>query len=357
MNKETLELCKTLTELPGPPGFEGAVRDFMRAELGKYADEVIQDNLGGIFGVKNGESDAPRIMVAGHMDEVGFIVTRITPNGMIKFQPLGGWWEQVVLSGRVHIMAKSGLVTGIVGSVPIHLLGPEARKSVVKFENMLIDIGADSKEEVEALGIRPGTPIVPVSEFTPMTNPKKILAKAWDNRFGCALAVELLKETKDIRLPNTVISGATVQEEVGLRGAKVAAHMINPDLFIGLDCGPANDVNGDKGEFGQLGAGVSIRVMDRSVITNPTFVDFMLDMAETNKIPYQYFISPGGTDAGSVHLIKDGVPSTTLALCARYIHTHGSIIHTDDYDAAKHLLVEMMKNLDKSTVEAIKMQR
>lgn len=356
MNKETLALCKTLTELPGPPGFEHKVRDFMRTELNKYSDEVVQDHLGGIFGVKNGKEDAPRIMVAGHMDEVGFIVTRITPNGMIKFQPLGGWWEQVVLSQRVHVMAKSGLVTGIIGSVPIHLLGADARKVVMKFDNMLIDIGADSKEAVEALGIRPGTPIVPISEFMPMTNPKKILAKAWDNRFGCALAVELLKEVNGIELPNTLISGATVQEEVGLRGAKVAAHMIVPDLFIGLDCGPANDVNGDKSEFGQLGAGVCIRVMDRTVITNPNFVDFMLDIAETNKIPYQYFISPGGTDAGSVHLTKSGVPSTTLALCARYIHTHGSIIHTDDYDAAKHLLVEMVKHLDKSAVEAIKMQ-
>jgi len=355
MNVETLQLFKTLTELPGAPGNEHAVRQFMRQELAKYADEVVQDRLGGIFGVKRGDENGPVVMVAGHMDEVGFMVTSITENGMIRFQPLGGWWSQVLLAQRVQIITEHGPVIGVIGSIPPHLLQEEQRNKPMDIKNMLIDVGADDKEDAKKMGIKPGQQIVPICPFTPMANPKKILAKAWDNRYGCGLAIELLKELKDETLPNVLYSGATVQEEVGLRGAQTAANMIKPDIFFALDASPANDMTGNKTEFGHIGKGALVRIYDRSMVTHRGMREFVLDTAETHHIPYQYFVSPGGgTDAGRVHISNNGVPSAVIGICARYIHTHASIIHVDDYAAAKQLLIELVKKCDKATVEAIR---
>lgn len=354
MNHETMELFKTLTELNGAPGFEHQVRNFMREELMKYSDDIIQDGLGSIFGVKHGDEQGPRVMVAGHMDEVGFMVTGITSNGMIRFQTLGGWWSQVLLAQRVQITTKKGPVIGVVGSIPPHLLDESQRSKPMDIKNMLIDVGADDEADALQMGILPGQQIVPVSPFTPLANPKKILAKAWDNRYGCGLAIELLKELKDETLPNMLFSGATVQEEVGLRGAATAAHMIQPDLFYALDASPANDMSGSKTEFGQLGKGVLLRILDRTMVTHRGIREFILDTAETNKIPYQYFVSQGGTDAGRVHTANSGIPSAVIGICSRYIHTHGSIIHVDDYAAAKELLVKLVKNTDKTTLETIR---
>ncbi|MFD1739290.1 M42 family metallopeptidase [Bacillus salitolerans] len=353
MNQETLQLFKTLTELPGAPGNEHAVRQFMRTELEKYSDEVVQDRLGGIFGKKRGLENGPTIMVAGHMDEVGFMVTSVTENGMIRFQTLGGWWSQVLLAQRVQIITDNGPVVGVIGSIPPHLLDESQRSKPMDIGNMLIDIGADDKEDAKNIGIRPGQQIVPICPFTPMANEKKLLAKAWDNRYGCGLSIELLKELKDEKTPNILYSGATVQEEVGTRGAKVAATMIKPDIFFALDASPANDMSGDKQAFGQLGKGALLRIFDRSMITHRGMREYILDTAETHNIPYQYFISQGGTDAGSVHTSNEGVPSAVVGICSRYIHTHASIVHIDDYAAAKELIVKLVKSADQSTIDSI----
>ncbi|MCP1125565.1 peptidase M28 [Bacillus sp. AFS018417] len=354
MNKETMELFRTLTELQGASGFEHDVRRFMKQELSKYSDEIVQDRLGSIFGLKKGDENGPRVLVAGHMDEVGFMVTQITKNGMVRFQTLGGWWSQVLLAQRVQIMTDNGPIIGVVGSVPPHLLSDEQRARPMDIKNMLIDIGADSPEEAHEIGVKPGQQIVPICPFTPMANPKKIMAKAWDNRYGCGLAIELLKELKDEKLPNTLYSGATVQEEVGLRGAQTAANMIQPDIFYALDAGPANDASGDKTQFGQIGKGAVLRLYDRSMVTHRGIREFILDTAETHNIPYQYFVSQGGTDAGRVHTSNSGVPSAVIGVCARYIHTHASILHIDDYAAAKELLIHLVKATDKTTFETIK---
>lgn len=352
MNHDTKTLFKTLTELQSAPGDEVRVRNFMKSELEKYADEIIYDHLGSIFGVKRG--DGPKVMVAGHMDEVGFMVTQITKNGMIRFQPLGGWWNQVLLAQRVQIMTKKGIVVGVISSIPPHNLTEAQRKKPMEIKNMLIDIGADDRDDALEIGVRPGDTIVPICPFTPMANEKKILAKAWDNRYGCGLAIELLKEVKDIDLPNELYSGATVQEEVGLRGAQTAANMIQPDIFYALDASPANDMAGDEKEFGQLGKGALLRIFDRTMITHRGMREFILDIAESNNIPYQYFVSQGGTDAGRVHISNDGVPSAVIGICARYIHTSASIIHVDDYAAAKQLLIELVKNTDQTAVDHIR---
>ncbi|MDP4085900.1 MAG: M42 family metallopeptidase [Bacillota bacterium] len=354
MNNQTLKLFQTLTELPGASGNEHLVRKFMKEQLSLYSDEIIQDGLGSIFGVKKGPEQGPTIMVAGHMDEVGFMVTAITENGMIRFQTLGGWWSQVLLAQRVQIMTENGPIIGVIGSIPPHLLDEEKRNKPMEIGNMLIDIGADDRDDAKRIGIKPGQAILPICPFTPMANEKKILAKAWDNRYGCGLSIELLQELKDEFLPNTLYSGATVQEEVGLRGAQTAANMINPDLFFALDASAANDMSGDKNEFGQLGKGTLLRILDRTMVTHQGMKEFVLDTAEKFNIPYQYFVSQGGTDAGRVHLSNEGVPSAVIGICSRYIHTHASIIHIDDYAAAKELIVKLVKACDRSTVDSIK---
>ncbi|TDQ39069.1 M42 family metallopeptidase [Aureibacillus halotolerans] len=353
MEQKTKALFKTLTELRGASGFEHEVRAFMRQELEKVSDRIEQDRLGSIFGVKEGQPSEPTVMVAGHMDEVGFMVTGITETGMIRFQTLGGWWSQVLLAQRVEIVTTNGIVPGVISSIPPHLLDDATRNKPMDIKQMLIDIGADSKTDAEAIGIVPGQQIVPTCPFTEMANPKKWMAKAFDNRYGCGLAIELMQALQNETLPNTLYAGATVQEEVGLRGAKTAANMIKPDVFFALDASPANDMPGSKKEFGHLGQGALLRIFDRSMVTHKGIREFVLDTAESESIPYQYFVSPGGTDAGSVHVSGSGVPSAVIGICSRYIHTSASIIHTDDYEAAKALITSLVKKMDATTVATL----
>jgi putative aminopeptidase FrvX len=353
MNEATLALFRELTELPGAPGFEGPVREFLRRELAKYTEEIVEDRLGGLFGVLRGDAGGPRVMVAGHMDEVGFMVTAITDNGMLKFQPLGGWTGQVLQAQRIQVITKNGPVVGVIASTPPHLLKEAERNAPVEIEQLLLDIGADSREQAAAFGVRPGLPIVPVTPFTPLADPKKILAKAWDNRYGVGLAVELAAALHGKPHPNTVFTGATVQEEVGLRGADAAARLIEPDIFYCLDVSPAADTTGDRHANGQIGKGVLLRILDRTMIPHPGLVEFILDTAETHRIPYQYYVSRGGTDAGNIHRSGIGVPSAVIGVCARYIHTSAAILHTDDYDAAKELLIKLVQATDRTTLATI----
>ncbi|WP_054706374.1 M42 family metallopeptidase [Bacillus sp. JCM 19041] len=353
MNENTKALFKTLTELSGPPGFEHDVRSFVRSELSKHTNEIVQDKLGSIFGVLRGDETGPRVMVAGHMDEVGFMVTTINEKGLIKFQTLGGWWSQVLLAQRVQIMTDNGPVIGVIGSTPPHLLQESQRTKPMPITEMYIDVGADDRENCLALGIKPGQAVVPECPFTPMANEKKILAKAWDNRYGVGLAIELIEALKGEKLPNILYSGATVQEEVGLRGAATAADMIKPDLSYVLDASPANDATGGKDAFGHLGKGALVRIYDRTMITHQGMREFVLDTAESNDIPYQFFLSPGGTDAGRIHTSGSGVPSAVIGVCARYIHTSSSILHVDDYAAAKELVTKLVKSTDKTMYESI----
>jgi putative aminopeptidase FrvX len=353
MNEQTLRLFQTLTEMPAVSGFERDIRKFVRTEMEPYADEIIQDRLGGIFGVKRGDPQGPKVMVAGHLDEVGFMVTAVNENGTIRFQTVGGWSTHVLPSQRVRVITAMGPLDGVIGSVPPHLLDEASRTKPLDAAKMWIDIGADSREEAEQLGVVPGQQIVPVCPFTPLAGGKKIMAKAWDNRYGVGLAIELLKEVKDEVLPNTLYSGATVQEEVGLRGAETAASLIGPDICYVLDASPAGDAPGDRGAFGQLGQGALLRIYDRTMVTHRGMVEFVRDTAQTHNIRYQYFVSPGGTDAGKIHLHGTGVPTAVIGVCARYIHTAASILHVDDYAAAKALLVELVKATDRTAVQTI----
>ncbi|WNQ13912.1 M42 family metallopeptidase [Paenibacillus aurantius] len=353
MDQTTRDMFRTLTELPGAPGFEHEVRRFLLGEIKKHTGEIVEDRLGSLFGVLRGDPAGPRIMAGGHMDEVGFLVTTILDNGMVRFQALGGWWNQVLLAQRMTILTPQGPVLGVISSTPRHLLDEAQRSKPVDIPSMYLDIGADNRQHAQALGVRPGLPIVPVSEFTPLANEKKILAKAWDNRFGVGLAIELLRELKDVSLPNTLYAGATVQEEVGMRGAQTAAALIEPDLCYTLEAGPAGDAGGDPNAFGRLGQGAVVRILDSAIIPNRTLTEFILDTAETHRIPYQLYISPGATDGGKIHLYGRGVPTAVLGVCARYIHTSASMIHTDDYEAAKELLLKLIQASDKSMYESV----
>lgn len=243
MDKQ-LQMMKSLTDAHGISGFEYDVKKVMQGYLEPVSDELVQDNLGGIFGKRNAKEGSRTLLIGGHLDEIGFMVTRIDDEGFIRFTPIGGWWNQVMLSQRMNVVTGSGVLTGVIGSKPPHVLSQEARKKPVDMKDMFIDIGVASKEEAEEAGVKVGDMITPHCDFTEMANKDYLLAKAWDNRFGCGVAIEVLESLKDEDVNINVVSGATVQEEVGLRGAKVAANKVKPDLAIAVDVGISWDTPG-----------------------------------------------------------------------------------------------------------------
>lgn len=352
----TLQMLKDLTDAGSVPGDEQAARKVMKHYIEPYADEVTYDRLGSLIAKKNGSADNPRIMVAGHLDEIGFMVTRIDDDGFLYFQTLGGWWEQVMLAQRVTVMTRNGEVPGVIGSKPPHVLSPEARKKPVDKKDMFIDIGASSKEEAESFGVRPGDSVVPVCEFTVMKNEKYLMAKAWDNRIGCAIAIEVLRQLRQENHPNTVYGVGTVQEEVGLRGARTAAYAIQPDIGFAVDVGIAGDTPGvsNKEAQAKMGKGPQILLYDGSMVSHKKLRDFVTDVADELNIPYQFdHLSGGGTDAGAIHLTTQGVPSIVISIPTRYIHSHAGILHRDDFDHAVRLIVETSKRLTADKVKEI----
>lgn len=351
----TEKLLKELTEAPGVSGYESEIRKIMRRHLEPVAT-IEQDRMGSIIGVQRGTQDNPRIMLAGHMDEVGFMVKLITKEGFIKFVTLGGWWDQVVLAQRVTVLTRNGEVPGVIGAKPPHLLQPEERKKVLPLQDMYVDVGATSREEVEALGVRPGDPMIPICPFTIMSTSQTYMAKAWDDRVGCALAIQALEQLAASEHPNTVYGVGTVQEEVGLRGARTTAHAISPDVGIILEVGIAGDVPGIKAEESavKLGGGPVLLVFDASMIPNLGLRNLAIDTAKELNINLQFdAMQRGGTDGGAIHLHAEGVPSIVLGVASRHIHSHASIIHRQDYDDALRLIVELVKRLDVETVAGL----
>jgi endoglucanase len=348
-------LLKELTEAFGPPGHETEIAGIMKKHL-KGLGTISQDGLGSIICKQNGSVAEPRIMMAGHMDEVGFMVKGITKEGFIKFLPMGGWWGHVLLAHKVIIRTAKGDVIGVVGSKPPHELQEDERRKVMEIKDMFIDVGATSYFDVKKrLGIRPGDPIIPDAPFSVMANQRLYLAKALDNRVGCALVVDALRRLAKTPHPNTVFGVATTMEEVGLRGAQTSVALVKPNVAIALDVGIAHDTPGSQSDGDEkLGGGVGILVYDASMIPNVKLRNLAIDICEKKKIPYHLgTVERGGTDAGRFHTYDTGVPSLVIFIPTRYIHSHSTIMDRNDYDAAVRLLVELPKRLDRKTVESL----
>lgn len=357
MTYEDDQLLIDLVTARGVPGNEEEVRDVFIEAAKPHADNMMQDGLGSIIAEKKGPADSPKIMFAGHLDEVGFMVSQITEEGFIKFQTLGGWWSQVLLGKQVEIKTGKGdLIHGVIGCKPPHVLSAEARKTPYKIEDMFIDVGAGSNDEIAEWGIRPGDMVVPYSPYQRLNDTKFLVAKAWDNRIGLAVALRVFENLKKEDLVNTIYAVGNVQEEVGLRGAKTASNLINPDISFALDTGTAGDTPGMKPEEAdsKLGEGPQVIIYDASMIAHKELRDFVVDIAEELEIPFQYtVITGGGTDAGSQHVSGHGVPSLAITVPTRYLHSHSSVIHEDDFENTVKLVEEVIRRLDKNTVDKI----
>lgn len=354
MDEKLFNRIKNITEIQATAGFEYQMRDYLKDELKDKVDRIEMDGLGGVFGIKASQDDqAPRLMLAAHMDEVGFILAKIQANGLLQVRPLGGWNPNVVSSQRFSLQTDQGDLPIVSASIPPHLLKNKSGSAGLNLEDILFDGGFTSKEEAESYGVKPGQAIIPDVQTIPLANGKTILGKAWDNRFGVLAIIDALEEVGDLALANTLIAGANVQEEVGLRGTKGSVRKFKPDCFFAVDASPAEDSSGQADANGRLGDGVLIRIQDPGYIMPKEIKDFILDTAESHDIPYQYFVSKGGTDAVAAHQLNDGIPSGVLGVPVRYPHTHQSLFHIDDYYAAKDLLVQLIKNFDRTTLNTL----
>ena len=372
MSDFNIKLLEELSNEFGPSGFEWEAQKILKKYVEIFSDEILQDRTGTLIFTSKGSSDSPKIMIAGHMDEIGFQVAAITKDGYLKFHQLGGWWDQTLLSQRVKIRTVEGkLIPGIIAAKPPHVIDAEERNKVVTKANMFIDVGCTSKKEVEEIGIRLGDPIMPDAVFEIWERPRiskeeeeeekkenvtLAVGKAFDDRAGAVITAEVIKQLKaeSIQHPNTVYGASTVQEEVGLRGARTAAQMIKPDIGIALEVDIAGDVPGidETKAPAHMGKGPSILTYDGSMIPNPRFRDFVIKTAEELEIPHQLSVVPGGgTDAGVIHLTEMGCPSIVIGIPTRHIHAHNGILDLEDVKNAIKLIVELIKRLDKETVE------
>lgn len=355
MRDKAVSLLQELTEAHSVPGHEDEVRAIFVDELAECG-ELSTDRNGSVF-CESG-SDGPRIMVAGHMDEVGFLVQNITPDGFLQFVAVGGWWEHNLLSQRVEILTRNGAkILGVIASRPPHFLPESQRRQVMPIEQMFVDVGADSRRQaIEEFGISLGDPIAPCAAFTPMAREDYFMAKSFDNRVGMAGVIQAGQILAQSMHPNRLILCGTVQEEVGLRGAKTAANFALPDVAIVLEGPPADDSPGfSRAESqGRLGGGVQIRMFDPTAIANPRLARLAIDIACAAGIPHQVTVRrSGGTDAGSFHLANHGIPSIVLGVPARYIHSHNGIIDINDYLHMLSLVTALVRQLDQEAVDGL----
>lgn len=346
-----LKLIEDITLVNGISGFEKQATRMMKSYIEDCTDEILYDTLGSIIGVKKGSEDI-KVLLTGHIDEIGFIVKEIDDNGYIKVNPIGGWMGQNLPSSLVTITTREGKeITGVFGSPSPHGKTPEERKKVVEPADSFIDIGVKDKAEAKEIGIRVGDPITPKSEFTVMANEKYIMSKAFDDRIGACVVIDVLRNLKGQQTKATVYGAGTVQEEVGLRGAKTVGQMVQPDVAIAIDVTFSKDLPGDKGDV-KLGCGAVLSVMDGSVIGHTGLLQELETVCEDLKIPYELdLIVAGGTDSGELHKVNQGVVTLTVSLPSRYMHSHHTIIHQDDYDATVTMLTEFVKRLDANVLQ------
>ncbi len=348
-------LLKELTESDGVAGYEGEARSLIKRHF-EPLGEILEDKLGSLICRKKSPVQEPKVILVGHMDEIGFMVKLITKEGFVRFTPLGGWWDQVLLGHRVRIKTNKGSILGVLGAKPPHLLSEEERKKVCEKKDMYIDIGATSQQEVEDAGVRVGDPVIPVSEFAVLPDAKAYMAKAFDDRVGCALVITVLQRLMEKEHPNAVFGVATVQEEVGARGATTSVEVINPDVAIILETDIAGDVPGIKPEESaiKLGGGPTLVAYDARMIPNLRLRDMVIDAAKKLRIPLQMSaVERGSSDGAPIHLHRVGVPTVVLGVPTRHIHSHNTILRRDDFDHTAALVTALVQGLDKETVATL----
>jgi putative aminopeptidase FrvX len=351
MDKTELFL-RELTQASGVSGYEANIRGVIRKYL-EPAGKVSLDNLGSLICRVQGTANEPRIMLAAHMDEIGFMVKSITESGAIKFNTLGGWRSQSMIGHRVNIETSRGTVPGTVGGPQEYAVTEEERKKPVEQRDMYIDIGATSKQDAEKTSVRIGDPVVPVSDFCVLSiTQKTYMSKAFDDRIGCAAVITVTNSLKDDH-PNVLFSVATVQEEVGVRGATTSAEAVNPDVAIILDVSTTQDTPAGQRDVsgGKIGAGPALINYDPRMIPNLKLRDMTIETAAKLNIPLQlYSMEFGGYDGSAIHLHRTGVPTIVIGIPCRHAHSHNSIVSRADYENAIKLTEALVKKLDKKTV-------
>lgn len=350
------EFLKNITQAPGVSGYEKQVTRVMKDYLTDCADDFLYDRLGSLVAVKKGKGPL-KVLLTGHVDEIGFVVKDIDEHGYIKVHPLGGWFGKNISSSLMMITTRDGKEIRAVfgGSLP-RSGDPEKRKLVPVPTEALLDIGVKNKEEVINLGIRIGDPVTPVSEFSEMANPKYLMSKAWDDRAGVAVICEVFKKLKDVQTEASIYVAGTVQEEVGCRGAKTVGQMIQPDVAIALDVCFSNDVP-DEGTLNdvKLGCGVVLGVLDGGVIAHTGLLKKMESLCQELGLDYQLdVLVGGGTDSGELSKVGAGVVNMTLSIPSRYMHSHRTIICEDDLDATIKVLTAFCERFNEDMFEEMK---
>ena len=332
---------------------EKEVSRVMRKYVEADVDEVKYDGLGSVAFYKKGTEDLT-IMLAGHIDEIGFLIKNIDKDGFIFLHPVGGWWPHVLLGSLLTITTEEGKkYTGVVGSMAPHGMKPEVRKQVMELKDVFLDVGATSKADVLDLGIQIGDMITPRSEFVTLANPNFIAAKAWDDRIGALIVAQVLRNLKGKSTKATVVGVGTVQEEVGLRGAKTSAYLVKPDIAISLDVTIADDTpKGDKRIT--MGKGITIEVGDSSHFGHKGLLNYMKKLAKDMGFEVQLeLLSAGGTDSGEIHKSQSGIMAITVSIPSRYIHSHYSLVHKKDVAETIELLTRFVSEMDCATFEKL----
>ncbi len=342
-----VEVLEKLSNANGVTGREDDVRNLMEKYLKPYVDEVREDKLGNLIACKKGKKDAPTVMIAAHMDEVGLMIKNIKKKGFLQFAKIGGIDDRILLAQTVIVHTDKGPLTGVVGSKPVHIQKDEERKKVIDADRLFIDVGAKDKEEAEKMCVQVGDVVSFDTKFAQLGK-GVVLGKAFDDRVGCAIMIETMKRLQNVDC--NVYAVGTIQEEVGLRGATIAAFQIEPDLGIALDASVAGDMPGVvEGEApAKMGEGPVLTVADAGLIAHPKVLRLLIDSAKQNKISYQLETGiRGATDAARIALSRDGVPSGVVSVPARYIHSPAGILNLDDVKKAIMLTVSTIENVPK----------
>ncbi len=345
MRKESLSFLQRLLDTPSPSGFEAEAQKLVREEMEKFADEVRTDVMGNVIGVVNPRGK-PKVMLAGHVDEIGFMVRYIDDHGYIYFAPIGGVDAHLVPGERVWIHTRNGPVLGVVGKKPIHLMDAKDRDRVVPLHEQWIDIGARNKKEAQKL-VRIGDPITFAVGFQRLQN-DLIVARGVDDKMGAFVVTETLRRLSRRKPKAAVFAVSTVQEEIGLRGARVSAYGIEPDVGIAVDVGFATDYPTiDKRRVGEVSLGKG-PILHRGANINPKVGELLIRAAEEEGIPYQLVGEPRGTgtDANVIQLTRAGVATGLVSVPNRYMHTPSEVISLSDLDNAVRLLVAFIERLE-----------